>query len=284
MKLLRVGDPGAERPCAEDETGTLRDISAIVSDIGPETIPGLIDLLTPGALAAQPVAQTGGVRIGAPIARPRNVWCIGLNYSDHAAESGMPVPDEPILFTKPAGTVCGPNDPILKSPAMRKLDWEVELAVVIGKPALEVPREAALEHVLGYTIANDVSERHWQIERGGQWTKGKGYPNFCPTGPWLVTRDELGEANDLAMSLDVNGERKQTGTTATMIFGVAEIVSYLSTFCLLEPGDLICTGTPPGVGMGRKPPENLEVGDTVRLEIEKLGVQESRVVASGSAM
>ncbi|WP_430449596.1 fumarylacetoacetate hydrolase family protein [Rhodophyticola sp.] len=280
MKFMRIGAVGAETPAVLDENGIARDISEIVSDIGHETLPHLETRMAPVTLSDLPEVPTHGARIGAPFARPRNVWCIGLNYSDHATEAGMPVPTEPILFTKSGSTVCGPNDPILKSPAMTKLDWEVELGVVIGKAALEIGPDAAMDHVFGYTVVNDVSERAWQLERGGQWSKGKGYPNFCPAGPLLVTRDELGDPGDLAMRLAVNGETFQNGSTRTMIFPVAEIVHYLSQFCLLEPGDLICTGTPPGVGMGQSPQRYLDIGDEVVLSISGLGEQRQTVIAS----
>jgi len=224
-----------------------------------------------------PLFDTAGQRVAAPVSQPRNIWCVGLNYSDHAAESGMPVPEEPILFNKASGTYCGPNDPLLYSDKMSKLDWEVELGVVIGRAALNVSREAALDHVLGYCVVNDVSERAWQAERGGQWTKGKSFPNFCPTGPVLVTGDELGDPGELNLWTEVNGEKVQDGSTNKMIFDVATIISYMSEFTRLEAGDLICTGTPPGVGMGFKPPRYLKPGDRVRMGIAGLGIQEQTV-------
>jgi len=278
MEFMRIGEAGAERPVVMVD-GVARDLSGLVADIGPETIQGLHAVLEGADLTALPVVETAGQRIGAPIARPRNIWCIGLNYSDHAAEAGMPVPTEPILFTKPGSSLCGPEDPILKSGHMTKLDWEVELGVVIGKPALELKSGEATDVVFGYTAVNDVSERNWQIERGGTWSKGKGYPNFCPTGPLLVTKDALDPA-DVAMTLDVNGARQQDGSTKTMIFDVAHIVEYLSHYVLLEPGDLICTGTPPGVGMGQTPPRYLNAGDEVVLNIARLGTQRNRVQAT----
>ncbi len=278
MKILRLCNEGKKLPCVIDERGIARDISSLVEDISPGTIQGLMAKLAGVDLAALPVVQIDGARIAAPMAPPRNIYCIGLNYSDHAAEAGMEPPDEPILFNKSSGTFCGPNDPILFSPKMTKLDWEVELGVVIGKPALNISKEQALEHVLGYTLVNDVSERAWQLERGGQWAKGKGFPNFCPTGPWIVTGDEVDHARALPMWLDVNGVRMQSGNTNTMIFDVATIVSYLSEFMRLEPGDLICTGTPPGVGMGKKPPIYLGIGDRVTLAIQGLGEQAQSVV------
>lgn len=277
MRFMRIGAVGAERPVGLDAAGVARDISSLVADIGPETIAGLGAALDGVDLSSLPEVATEGQRIGAPIARPRNIWCIGLNYSDHAAEAGMPVPSEPILFTKPGSTICGPTDPILLSPGMTKLDWEVELGIVIGAPALDIAAGTAMDHVFGYVTANDVSERAWQTERGGQWTKGKSYPSFCPCGPILVTRDEVPDPQALAMELSVNGETMQSGTTATMIFGVAHIVEYLSQFALLEAGDLIVTGTPPGVGMGRKPPRYLQAGDVVELSVEGLGAHRSVV-------
>lgn len=278
MKLLRIGARGQEIPCVMDAAGAARDVSPLVADFSPETIPGVISALTGADLSVLAVVATEGARIGTPMAQPRNIYCIGLNYSDHAAEAGLPIPSEPILFNKSSGSFCGPNDPILHSPKMTKLDWEVELGVVIGKPALNIEKADALDHVLGYTLVNDVSERAWQIEREGQWAKGKSFPNFCPTGPWIVTGDEIGDAKALDMWLDVNGERMQTGNTSTMIFDVATIVSYLSAFMRLEPGDLICTGTPPGVGLGRTPPVYLKVGDRVSLGVEGLGEQAQDVV------
>lgn len=278
MKLMRYGArDGAKTPVMLDDEGQARDVSGIVSDFTPQTIPSLQDVL--GAIDPKtlPLFDTEGQRIAAPMGQPRNIWGVGLNYSDHAAEAGMPVPEEPILFNKGSSTFCGPNDPLLYSEKMSKLDWEVELGVVIGQPALNVSRASALDYVLGYCLVNDVSERAWQAERGGQWVKGKSFPNFCPTGPLLVTGDELGDPGQLGLWTEVNGERVQDGTTEKMIFDVATIVSYMSEFTQLEPGDLICTGTPPGVGMGFKPPRYLKPGDRVRLGIEGLGTQEQTV-------
>jgi 2-keto-4-pentenoate hydratase/2-oxohepta-3-ene-1,7-dioic acid hydratase in catechol pathway len=277
MKLMRIGDAGAERPVVQAPDGTWRDISRHVPDIGPETLADLQQMLDLNALTGLPAVDISAARAGSPIARPRNVWCIGLNYSDHAAESGMPVPKEPILFTKPGSAVSGPNDPIPLPEGSTRLDWEVELGVVIGTPALNITEDKALDHVFGYVAANDVSERDWQMERGGQWSKGKGYPGFCPCGPVLVSRDEVRDPQALGMELSVNGAVMQTGSTATMIFGVAHIVAYLSRFVLLEPGDLILTGTPPGVGMGKTPPRYLADGDRVSLSVEGLGRQENTV-------
>lgn len=279
MKLLRYGDRfGAKVPCVMDADGNARDVSSLVTDFGPRTLsPDLMDQLRGADLSSLPVIDTTGLRVAPPVAQPFNIWCIGLNYSDHAAEAGLPIPDEPILFNKSTATFCGANDPILFSPQMRKLDWEVELGIVIGKRTLGIPKSQAMDHIAGFVLVNDVSERAWQMERGGQWVKGKSFPNFCPTGPWLVTPDEVGDHGRLDMYLDVNRVRKQTGNTASMIFDVATIVSYMSEFCQLEPGDLICTGTPPGVGAGLEPPQFLSPGDTVALGITGLGEQHQTV-------
>ncbi|WP_204112335.1 fumarylacetoacetate hydrolase family protein [Shimia biformata] len=279
MKLLRIGAEGQETPCVMGADGTARDVSGLIADFGPETFATLIETLSGVDFAALPPVETDGARIGTPMTQPRNIYCIGLNYSDHAAEAGLPIPEEPILFNKASGTFCAPNDPLLYSPKMTKLDWEVELGVVIGKPALNISKEEALDHVLGYTLVNDVSERAWQMERSGQWAKGKSFPNFCPTGPWIVTGDEVDDAKALGMWLDVNGKRMQTGNTDTMIFDVATIVSYLSEFLRLEPGDLICTGTPPGVGAGMTPPVWLNPGDVVSLGIDGLSEQSQTVIS-----
>lgn len=279
MKLMRVGTPGQETPCVVDADGLARDVSSVVADFTPDTLGNLHSALGAADLSSLPVVDTKSARIGAPVAAPCNIYCIGLNYSDHAEEAGMPIPSEPILFNKSLNAYCGPNDPILYSPKMTKLDWEVELAFFIGKPALNISANDALDHVFGYTLANDVSERAWQIERGGQWSKGKSFPNFCPTGPVLVTADEMGDVSDLGMWLDVNGDRMQTGRTSKMIFDVATIVSSLSEFIRLEPGDLILTGTPPGVGMGKSPQKWLGIGDTVTLGIDGLGTQTQVVTA-----
>lgn len=281
MKLMRFGDRyGEKTPCIVDDQGGVRDASSIVKDFGPNTLtPEIIEQLKATDPKSLPIADTEGKRLAPPVSQPLNVYCIGLNYSDHAAEAGLPVPDEPILFNKASGTYCGPNDDILYSPKMTKLDWEVELGIVIGKRALNITREEAADHILGYTLVNDISERAWQMERGGQWAKGKSFPNFCPTGPWIATGDEVGDAKALGMWLDVNGQRMQTGNTDTMIFDCATIVSYLSEFLQLEPGDLICTGTPPGVGAGMDPQVWLKPGDVVRLGIDGLGEQSQTVVA-----
>lgn len=278
MKFLRIGAEGAEVPCVVDSNGIVRDVSSLVSDFTPQTIGSVREALGGVELATLPAIETAGARFGSPMSQPANIYCIGLNYSDHAEEAGMDIPAEPILFNKSSGTFCAPNDPILFSPKMTKLDWEVELGIVIGKPALNISKAEALGYILGYTLVNDVSERAWQLEREGQWAKGKGFPNFCPTGPIIVTGDEVGGAKELDMWLDVNGKRMQTGNTRTMIFDSVTIVSYLSEFMRLEPGDLICTGTPPGVGAGMNPQVWLKIGDKVSLGIEGLGEQTQEVV------
>jgi 2,4-didehydro-3-deoxy-L-rhamnonate hydrolase len=277
MKLMRVGTLGKEIPCIQDENGQVRDVSSLVPDFSATTIEGLITSLGNAKTADLPRVDVENKRRSSPMAQPRNIYCIGLNYSDHAAEAGLPIPDEPILFNKSASAFCGPNDPIFYSAKMSKLDWEVELGIVIGRTALNISKDEALDHILGFTLVNDVSERAWQLDRSGQWSKGKSFPNFCPTGPFIVTPDELDLTSGLPMWLDVNGQRMQDGNTNTMIFDCVTIVSYLSEFIRLEPGDLICTGTPPGVGMGKTPQVWLNVGDTVRLGIDGLGEQEQTV-------
>ncbi|MCV6825478.1 MULTISPECIES: fumarylacetoacetate hydrolase family protein [Halocynthiibacter] len=281
MKLSRYGDRyGSKIPCIIDADGTPRDASSIVADFGPRTLsPELLDKLRATDPKSLPVADIEGKRLAPPMAQPFNIWCVGLNYSDHAEEAGMEIPAEPILFNKSTVTYCGPNDNILYSPKMTKLDWEVELGIVIGKPTLNISKEEALDHVAGFVLVNDVSERAWQLERSGQWVKGKSFPNFCPTGPYMTTVDEIGDVQNLNMWLDVNGKRMQTGNTDKMIFDVATIVSYMSEFTQLEPGDLICTGTPPGVGAGMNPPVWLNIGDKVSLGIDGLGEQSQTVVA-----
>lgn len=278
MKLLRFGNPGSERPAVIDKDGKARDVSTIISDFSPETLgPSLVDTLKSADLSALPEVPAG-VRIGSPVSRTGHFIAIGLNYADHAAESNMPIPAEPIVFSKAPNCLCGPDDTVIIPKGSDKSDWEVELAVVIGKPCHYVSEKDALDYVFGYAVCNDVSERTFQLERGGQWLKGKGAPTFGPLGPWLVTADEVGDPQKLGMFLDVNGERMQTGSTATMIFGVATIVSYLSQFMRLDPGDVITTGTPPGVGMGKKPPRYLKAGDTIRLGIDGLGEQNQNVI------
>lgn len=281
MKLSRYGDQtGQKTPCIIDADGVARDASSIVVDFGPRTMsPELLAKLAATDPKSLPIADIEGKRLAPPMAQPFNIWCVGLNYSDHAKEAGLPVPDEPILFNKSTVTYCGPNDNILKSAQMTKLDWEVELGIVIGKPALNISKDDAMDHIAGFVLVNDISERAWQMERSGQWVKGKSFPNFCPTGPFMATKDEFADVQALGMWLDVNGKRMQTGNTATMIFDVKTIVSYMSEFTRLEPGDLICTGTPPGVGAGMKPQIWLNEGDEVRLGIDGLGEQKQTVVA-----
>lgn len=280
MKLIRYGARSAKKiPCVLDKDGAPRDLRTLVDDIGPSTVGDqLIERISAHGIENLPVADVRGLRIAPPLAQPNNIWCIGLNFSDHAAEAGLPVPTEPILFNKSSGTYCGPNDDILFSPKMSKLDWEVELGIIIGKRALNVSPEQALDHIFGFVTVNDVSERAWQLEREGQWVKGKSFPNFCPVGPYLVTQDSIPDINNLDMWLEVNGQRKQDGSTSTMIFDVASIVSYMSEFCELLPGDLINTGTPPGVGAGMSPPQWLKIGDEVTLGISELGEQTQKVV------
>lgn len=279
MKLLRWGNPGEERPGLLDETGTIRDLSGLVPDIGGVVLgeAGLAMLrgIDPRALPAVPA----DARLGPCVAGTGKVICIGLNYADHAAEAGMAVPPEPIIFMKATSAICGPHDPILIPRGSEKTDWEVELAVIIGTRAKHVAPADALAHVAGYAVTNDVSERAFQTERSGQWTKGKSCDTFGPIGPWLVTRDAVADPQDLAMWLTVNGETMQNGSTRTMVYGVAHLVSYLSQFMTLHPGDVICTGTPPGVGMGRKPPRYLRAGDVVELGIAGLGSQRQPVIA-----
>jgi 2,4-diketo-3-deoxy-L-fuconate hydrolase len=281
MKLCRWGKNGYEKPGMIDSQGMLRDLSVTgLANIDQDTISpkGLAKLrkIRPESL---PLIKTEP-RVGVPYTGISKVVAIGLNYSDHAAEAGMQIPSEPIIFMKATTSITGPNDDVIQPKASTKLDWECELAVVIGAKAQYVPEEKALDHVAGYTIINDVSERNFQLERGPQWTKGKSADTFCPIGPWLVTTDEIPNPQTLDMWLDVNGERMQVGNTRTMIFGVAKIVSYCSQFMTLLPGDIIATGTPPGVGMGMKPePRWLKPGDVMQLYIQGLGEQRQKVVA-----
>jgi 2,4-diketo-3-deoxy-L-fuconate hydrolase len=284
MKLVRYGQPGKEKPGLIDAAGKLRDLSGVVSDIGP-------DQLSDKVLAKLAKLKTdklplvkGKPRMGCPVANVRKFIAIGLNYADHAAESNLPVPKEPIVFMKATSCIQGPNDEVMLPKGSVKSDWEVELGIVIGKQASYVSQKEALDYVAGYCTINDVSEREYQIERGGTWDKGKGCDTFGPIGPWMVTKDEVPNVQNLKMFLDVNGQRMQTGTTKTMIFGVTKLVSYVSQFMTLEPGDIITTGTPPGVGMGMKKdgkpaPVYLKKGDVMHLGIEGLGEQTQKVVA-----
>lgn len=277
MKFLRYGPRGLEKPGMIDANGALRDLSGHVSDIAGDVLTDLERLAGIDPESLPPVE--GNPRLGACVGGTGKFMCIGLNYADHAAESGMTVPPEPVLFMKATSAICGPNDPIIIPRGSEKTDWEVELGVVIGKRAKYVSEAEALSHVAGYCVCNDVSERAFQIERQGQWSKGKSCDNFGQTGPWLVTPDEAGDPQDLAMWLSVNGEKVQDGSTRTMVYGVAHLISYLSQFFTLEPGDIISTGTPPGVGLGMTPPRYLKPGDVVELGIEGLGQQKQECIA-----
>ena len=279
MKLLRVGEKGKEKPAILDDDGKIRDISSHVSDLNPhnlnfETISKIQSVDTSNLPEI-----SSDQRVGSCITSPGKFVAIGLNYSDHAAEVGADIPKEPIMFMKATSSMCGPNDDVEIVSGSKKLDWEVELGIVIGKEAKHISEDQSQDHILGYCLVNDVSEREWQIEKMGQWVKGKSHDTFGPTGPYLVTKDEIKDINNLKMMLDVNGERMQTGNTSTMIFNVDIIVSYVSKFMSLQPGDIITTGTPPGVGMGRKPQVFLKAGDQMKLSIENLGEQNSKVVA-----
>ena len=279
MKLLRVGEKGKEKPAILDGDGKIRDISSYVSDLNPhnlnfETISKIQSVDTSNLPEI-----SSDQRVGSCITSPGKFVAIGLNYSDHAAEVGAEIPKEPIMFMKATSSMCGPNDDVEIVSGSKKLDWEVELGIVIGKEAKHISEDQSQDHILGYCLVNDVSEREWQIEKMGQWVKGKSHDTYGPTGPYLVTKDEIKDINNLKMMLDVNGERMQTGNTSTMIFNVDIIVSYVSKFMSLQPGDIITTGTPPGVGMGRKPQVFLKAGDQMKLSIENLGEQNSKVVA-----
>jgi 2-keto-4-pentenoate hydratase/2-oxohepta-3-ene-1,7-dioic acid hydratase in catechol pathway len=281
MKFVRYGEAGQEKPGVLDADGGIRDLSVLMRDLGGETLAHL------GALEGLDVAALpkieGTPRLGPPVAGIGKFICIGLNFADHAAESGAQVPPEPIIFMKANSAVCGPDDPIVIPRGSDKTDWEVELAVIIGKRAKYVSEAEALTHVAGYAVTNDVSERAFQNERQGQWTKGKSCDAFGQLGPWLVTPDEIGDPQNLKMWLTVNGETKQDGSTATMVYGVAHLISYLSRFMTLHPGDVISTGTPPGVGMGQSPQQFLKAGDIVELGIEGLGRQRQAVLADDPA-
>lgn len=280
MKLVRYGHAGREKPGMLDAHGALRDLSQVVNDIAGDALTNesirRLRALDPDAL---PKVE-GAPRLGGPVGRVGKIICVGLNYADHAAESGQPVPDQPVLFMKATSAIVGAFDDVVIPPGAIKVDWEVELGVVIGDVARHVPREVALDHVAGYLIVNDLSERAFQFDHGGQWMKGKSCDTFAPLGPWLVTRDEVPDPQDLAMWLSVNEHRYQEGNTRTMIFDVATLVSHISRYMTLEPGDVISTGTPPGVGLGQKPPVYLKSGDVMELGIEGLGMQRQRVAAS----
>jgi len=278
MKLMRVGEAGSEKPALLDADGKIRDLSGHVADIGGEAITpaGLAKI---AAIDPKSLPEIAPGRIGACVAGTGKFICIGLNYSDHAAETGATVPPEPIIFMKATSAIVGPNDNVIIPRGSEKTDWEVELGVVIGKTAKYVTEAEALDYVAGYCVSNDVSERAFQTERSGQWTKGKSCDTFGPIGPWLVTKDEIPEPQNLGMWLTVNGQKMQNGSSKTMVYGVAFLVSYLSQFMSLHPGDVISTGTPPGVGMGLKPPRYLKAGDVVELGIEGLGTQKQTFVA-----
>lgn len=279
MKLLRHGTAGSEKPGLVHSDGTIRDLSGLVPDISGAVLSDLgLSMLRNLNADALPIVEKG-TRLGPCVAGTGKFICIGLNYADHAAESGMQVPPEPVIFMKATSAICGPNDPIIIPRGSVKTDWEVELAVIIGTKAKYVSEADALSHVAGFAVTNDVSERAFQTERAGQWTKGKSCDNFGQIGPWLVTRDEIADPQALDMWLKVNGETMQNGSTRTMVYGVAHVVSYLSHFMTLHPGDVISTGTPPGVGMGHKPPRYLKAGDVVELGIAGLGQQKQNVIA-----
>ena len=279
MKLLRVGIKGKEKPAALDKEGKIRDISSYINDLEPETLNfKKVDKLKEINLETLPEISSSE-RVGACVSNPKKFIAVGLNYSDHAKETGAEPPSEPIVFMKATSSISGPNDDIEISKDSKKLDWEVELGIIIGKDAKHISKSQSQDHILGYCLVNDVSEREWQIEKMGQWVKGKSHDTFGPVGPYLVTKDEIEDINNLNMSLDVNGKRMQTGNTNTMIFNVDIIVSYLSNFMTLQTGDIITTGTPPGVGMGMKPQQFLKAGDEIELTIDNLGKQSSKVVS-----
>ena len=278
MKLVRFGDPGAEKPGLIDRDGGIRDLSGHIPDLtGASLSPASLDKLR--AIDPQSLPKVpAGVRLGAPVAGTRSFIAIGLNYADHARETGQEIPAEPILFNKLANCIVGPNDDIMYPRDSDRMDWEVEIAFVVGTRARYVDEKDAMPHIAGYCLCNDVSERRFQVKRAGQWVKGKSAETFGPLGPWLVTPDEIADVQNLAMSLDVNGERKQTGSTSTMIFSIPFLLAYITQFMVLEPGDVVTTGTPPGVGSAKKPPEYLKAGDELVLRVEVLGEQRSKVV------
>lgn len=279
MKFVRFGAAGAEKPGLVDGDGHIRDLSGHIADLAGDAL-APVQLARLGALDSASLPRVApGVRIGACVGRTGNFIAVGLNYADHAAETGAEIPKEPILFNKTTNCIVGPNDDVVIPPGSLKTDWEVELAIVIGAPAYQVSESEAVRYIAGYAVCHDVSERAFQIERGGQWMKGKGCPTFGPLGPWLVTPDEVADVQNLGMWLTVNGQTMQKGSTGTMIFGAAFLVSYISRFLRLDPGDVITTGTPPGVGMGMKPPRYLKAGDVVELGIDGLGTQRQVIVA-----
>ena len=282
MKYVRYGEPGDEKPGVIDDNGQIRDLSVLINDLSGSVL-AYLPSLSSIDVETLPIVSNDN-RMGPPIAGTGKFICIGLNYADHAAESGMDVPSEPVLFMKATSAICGPNDPIKIPRHSQKTDWEVELAVVIGNPAKYVSEDDALDHVAGYMLTNDVSEREFQLERQGQWTKGKSCDNYGQIGPWLVTPDEVPDPQNLNLWLSVNGQMFQNGSTKTMVYGVAFLVSYISHFMTLEPGDVISTGTPPGVGMGQNPPVYLKPGDVVELGIDGLGSQKQDVVADQAVL
>ena len=278
MKLLRVGNKGTEKPALLDKKGKIRDISSHIKDLNQDYL-NIENILKLKNIDLQKLPELpNSNRVGSCIVKPGKFVAIGLNYSDHAAETGAKVPSEPIVFMKATSCICGPDDDIELAPNSKKLDWEVELGIVIGKETKNISEKEVANHILGYCLVNDVSEREWQIEKLGQWIKGKSHDTFGPIGPYLVTTDEIADVNNLNLSLDVNGKRMQTGNTNKMIFNVYHIVSYLSKFMSLQPGDIITTGTPPGVGMGKKPQVFLKAGDKIKLSIDNLGEQNTKVV------
>lgn len=279
MKLLRFGELGQERPGLLDAEGLIRDLSGVVEDIAEDTLtPEGLERIGEIDPASLPIVE-GTPRIGACVGRVGKLICVGLNYADHAAEAGMDLPPEPILFMKATSSICGPNDDIRIPRGSEKTDWEVELGIVIGKEARYLDPDQAMDHVAGYCVVNDISERAFQIERAGQWVKGKSADTFGPIGPWMVTRDEVADPQNLGLWLSVDGQKYQDGTTQTMVFGVAHLVHYISQFMSLQPGDIIATGTPPGVGMGQKPQKFLREGQLMELGIQGLGQQRQRTIA-----
>lgn len=278
MKLVRFGDPGAEKPGIVDAHGVIRDLSAYIADFAGATLsPASLDMLRELDTGALPLAPAGA-RIGAPVAGTRNFIAIGLNFADHARETNQEIPTEPILFSKAPNCIVGPDDDVMYPKDAVNMDWEVEIAFVVGTRARYVAESDALAHIAGFCICNDISERRFQVKRGGQWIKGKSAETFGPMGPWLVTTDEIPDVRNLAMSLDVNGVRKQTGSTRTMIFSIPFLLAYITQFMVLDPGDVVTTGTPPGVGSARDPREYLNAGDVMTLAIEGLGKQRQTVV------
>ena len=279
MKLLRIGNKNQEKPAALDANGKIRDLSSHIKDLDKENLNfDVLSKLKNIDLSSLPEISVSE-RIGACVGNPGKFVAIGLNFSDHAAETGAPVPSEPIMFMKATSSICGPNDDIEIVSGSKKLDWEVELGIIIGKETKHISENQSQDHILGYCLVNDVSEREWQIEKMGQWVKGKSHDTYGPIGPYLVSKDEITDINNLNMSLDVNGKKMQSGNTSTMIFDVNIIVSYVSKFMSLQPGDIITTGTPPGVGMGKKPQQFLKAGDHIKLSIDNLGEQNSKVVS-----